>query len=570
MDDLCELFRSLRFQPLSQKELAEFQRTAEILQRCYVSSEPCDLLIDNPSWTEYAEKLPRIGFGIDSRVPESRRGLVQGAGVTEYDTESYLKLLKKTPLSADISQIIPKQDLSSTIDSLDRDRTIIVPVRDEQGWAFAVAYPHCIHWYDSKPTKAVPEFASGWCGPQSQENNDSGVLMLLGIRRLAMKFPHVDDEDIERTVSSFRTRLLLELICGHLNPDTDEVTALHLVEGNMDFLPSNDGPESESPQPAVVEQTAHSERSHFSNAEPTSSESPHCSGEDLPVDSGELLGEEFHSSSLDHPMDSGELLSEEARSSSSEQPSTIPTNSSIQLLAISAPAISPTARMANLASPRPTINLSYPRPQIYPTMMLAPDIRKPMLEILREAVAAIRRIEASNTTDLKDLWSWIRDGLLSSEFHRRYHRVLLHEKLKDASNSRKFLDMDGSIESKKAATAEGRLWGELCTFGEQQYYKYVMLCAIPKKDPISERSLNIFKNSFKSNPDLKWALAQAQELCKAIVGNQLPKRLLMIESYSYESYRRLDDRQFASYAFLPLKDDIGDSPVKVSELTSAM
>ncbi|KAK4208925.1 hypothetical protein QBC37DRAFT_404797 [Rhypophila decipiens] len=89
---------------------------------------------------------------------------------------------------------------------------------------------NCIHWFDSRPhsstskdlTSPIP--VSCWTGPkQSQgQDHDSGLFMLLGIRRIASGYPPINDVQASRMVPHFRSTVFVGLLAKKLMPDEKE------------------------------------------------------------------------------------------------------------------------------------------------------------------------------------------------------------------------------------------------------------------------------------------------------------------------------------------------------------
>ncbi|KAH6972689.1 hypothetical protein EDB80DRAFT_596077 [Ilyonectria destructans] len=551
MSDLCQLLETLTYMPFSPRDLFKLQETTKAVQRRYPSwqlstdgtAPVCGLVLENEPWTGYAKKVSGITCDIDNRVTKSMRGLLRDDDVTEDDIETYLGLLNDPRPGTEITGIIRKQNLTQTLNARDRDKTTLIPIRDEQGWAFVVADGNCIHWYDSKPNSAIPDFASdGWRGPQSPRVNDSGVLMLLGIRCISSGLPHVDDENAEGPVKQFRIRLLLELACKHLDPHEDEVPALNEIEDNKvssffddAFLDVRDK-ESRS---SSLGRSADDEASRSSSVDrPMHDEASRSSSVDRP-----MHDEESQPSSLAQPAHG-----QESRSSSLEQ-TALSQESPLSSDAMIPPDFSIQSQTA--PAPARRIHCS-PIRKLAP---LLPNIYTQLLDILSDAVAVNRSVHASNTTEFEVLWSLVKRENPTSEFHRRHCMVLLHDQLQNRPNHRN-TDMTMLQEDAEfpAIMAQCRLWNNLCAWGQSRgLHRFVMLCAIPKYHRFCEASLQTFIDSFPPLParkPLENDLWYAQGLCDAIVAYTLPNYLLAIEVYPGRRHDYYDSSLFAEFVHM--------------------
>ncbi len=116
---------------------------------------------------------------------------------------------------------------------------MILPLYYGKQWMFAVVRQHCIQWFDSRPNSAAPQDlitdvpVSTWTGPKQNQDqdHDSGLFMLLGIRRIASGFPPVDDEQASSIIPGFRSTILIGLLANKLMPDEEDLLELGVSEG---------------------------------------------------------------------------------------------------------------------------------------------------------------------------------------------------------------------------------------------------------------------------------------------------------------------------------------------------
>ncbi|KAH7303362.1 hypothetical protein B0I35DRAFT_365112 [Stachybotrys elegans] len=156
--------------------------------------------------------------------------LAQGKELDIDIIKPYLELLRRRTYSMDILDIHHLQEQTIDLGEKGLLQPAIIPIKDQTGWAFAVAYPDCIHWYDSRPHSPTPRvtaagnrvLVTNWTGPKHADSAESGVLMLLGIRRIHQGSAHVGQNNSEVIRPHFRTRVLVELLCGTLSPSNAE------------------------------------------------------------------------------------------------------------------------------------------------------------------------------------------------------------------------------------------------------------------------------------------------------------------------------------------------------------
>ncbi|KAH6986813.1 hypothetical protein EDB80DRAFT_590332, partial [Ilyonectria destructans] len=132
----------------------------------------------------------------------------------------YLNILKKLYLSPEVIGI---QTLESGVNLISKEgcnQPIIIPFYNTNNWVFAVAYADCIYWYNSNPNSIIPQFSTedkrrvviGWAGPKYSRSEDSGILMLIGIRLLLQGIPHIYQKVADQYVVAFRSYMVIELL----------------------------------------------------------------------------------------------------------------------------------------------------------------------------------------------------------------------------------------------------------------------------------------------------------------------------------------------------------------------
>lgn len=156
-------------------------------------------------WIEYASTISQKSP--DDEQTQSICRLAQDQKVDAYVVGRSLDLLRRqSTLYMPIREVQSLQPGPNDIGNDGIDSPAIIPYEDGDGWAFAVAYSDCIHWYDSRQGQPLPEFSAagrqilnGWTGPKqcAERQHDSGIFMLLGIRCISRGAPHVSQEAAE-------------------------------------------------------------------------------------------------------------------------------------------------------------------------------------------------------------------------------------------------------------------------------------------------------------------------------------------------------------------------------------
>ncbi|KAI5465174.1 hypothetical protein BGZ63DRAFT_422125 [Mariannaea sp. PMI_226] len=154
--------------------------------------------------------------------------LVAGKHLTQQIVEAYLDLLRQESPIMGLLGVRLSDSGSIQIGDEGVDQPAIIPFKNGTHWAFAAVYADCIHWYDSKPAqeRSRPHFRAtrarrlvgGWTGPEHSCPEDSGIVMLIGIRLVLQGVPHLSQKLTDELVRTFRTRMLAELQTQELIP----------------------------------------------------------------------------------------------------------------------------------------------------------------------------------------------------------------------------------------------------------------------------------------------------------------------------------------------------------------
>jgi hypothetical protein len=168
--------------------------------------------------------------------PGSGSPMALGEYISEEAISDSLKLLRQhIPAHAHITEIRRLDKGSNEIEDEEPHRATVIPYRDGRDWAFAVAYPDCVHWYDSRRSARLPCLSTGdrpllygWtppgreCGNLADSREDSGLFMLMGIRCIYQGAPPLDLEAAAEMSFNFRARLAVELACRTVDPSEEE------------------------------------------------------------------------------------------------------------------------------------------------------------------------------------------------------------------------------------------------------------------------------------------------------------------------------------------------------------
>lgn len=439
-------------------------------------------------WTAYADRISqRQEPGEHDEISPSLWRVARGDFLDMIVVKSYLQLLRDRYSTIEIAE--PRElglDFGQLIANTS-GKTTVLPIKDDGQWLFAVVYPDCVHWFDSRPNSIVPQCISSngnnfpsWTGPKQTRPEDSGLFMLLGIRLLTEGAAHLSQQEANAVIPSFRSTILVELLSMILDPGDREFEGLLRRENEQDSL---------------------------------------------------FFNEAIWSPTLREPTVESTLVVSAPVGPASAAPYAVPPVSSLQ-----------------------------PVPKAVLARSILPNDRKTILEVLSGAVAASRSIRMTSDTALAVIWSSIKNGTVVSEFHKRYNGVLFYEKMEQVNQMDPLLlDIDPSIlREMKTMRPRFRFWAELCRlYRGQGLARYTLLCALPKGYRVpNQRNLQVTKLSeiqsrlSDENDTLRRNLAEAENLCKAILQSSLPVERLMIDFYLFRAGEPLTDESYNAYLSL--------------------
>ena len=197
-------------------------------------SKKAQSLPGDDRWSEYAKRISELPEpDADGEVPPSFWRLARGGHLDRHVVEEYLQLLRK---SRSFSIAEPRK-MTSTVKEVIKsvnDKPVILPFQDGDQWLFAVSYPDCVHWFDSRPNnphvvqRTARRLFPNWGGPTHDKDRpeDSGLFMLLGIRLITGGSTHVSQREADLLIPTFRSRVLVELLAQRLNPGEEDFQQL--------------------------------------------------------------------------------------------------------------------------------------------------------------------------------------------------------------------------------------------------------------------------------------------------------------------------------------------------------
>ncbi|KAI9147308.1 hypothetical protein HJFPF1_12327 [Paramyrothecium foliicola] len=504
-----------------------------------------------PAWVDFAQwarELP-AEEGDDSITPSTLR-LARNDHLDAESVASYLELLRVDSPCARIVDIRQLRHDCNEIGDAGVDVPTIVPFQDGDGWAFAVAYSDCIHWYDSRPDASVPIFLTSddrpvvddWTGPKQPNLADSGILMLLGIRQIQHGVPHLDQLAANHSGSGFRARVLIELLCGRLNPTESDFENLVArvrqdPEQSLFFDDATYGMDFETGN-EVGSPTAMDAVNGVIITPPDSTQNPSPQGaQPCPPESGASTNTPRLASGRSLPVAPQRPVQHASPHGHESGGNVARTEGN-----------SPSFQWRHVVQPHPF------------------EDRQVILGHLSQAVKASRSAGASMQTGLPVLWSLVLDDNVSSTFHQRYNAVLFHDKMQQLHDSNAVEQAWGHngltdrpvVDEMRLMQSSCRFWRELCDLrSEWGDGKYTMLL-VGSKSVINKMS-RVQKDAFiaairmrlsdVSDP-LSGCLDKARDLCCAIVNKSLPEDTLMIDRYLLRQYDVSSDALYGAFTSL--------------------
>ncbi|KAH8655738.1 hypothetical protein BX600DRAFT_440228 [Xylariales sp. PMI_506] len=227
--ELYAILEELSIAPLSSEDI---RRVKNLFKRIRVRSPAAfskrnpTLLVDE-KWVHYTRRVSEVQPHDGEAITPSLWRLAQGYCLDAEIITSYLKLLRDSNPRIPIAEV---QKLQANVVQIMTD---IIARPGNDGY-FAVLYPDTIHWFDSEPNKLSPlqptpgKILRDYNGPKhdSERPQDSGLFMLSGIRRVSSGNVNFSQQEAQEIVSTFRSRILVELLSQNLEPSSEDFEAL--------------------------------------------------------------------------------------------------------------------------------------------------------------------------------------------------------------------------------------------------------------------------------------------------------------------------------------------------------
>ncbi|PCD24114.1 hypothetical protein FGRA07_11390 [Fusarium graminearum] len=487
------------------------------------------------TWAESVNKLSQLNRPLEgSNIAMSMWHLVHGGYVDYKIVEDYLELLR--PTSSHV-EILPLRILSGDHNSIDEaegiDHPTIIPFFCQGHWAFAVAYSDCVHWYDSAPGSAenVPllggtrPIIEGWQSPLHRNTADAGVLMLMGIKLILQRKPHLSQGVADKLIQPFRAGTFVELLCRKINPSPAEFRCIDLerVIETGDISPAGN---------QMIQQTALA-----------------CGSVQRP-----LMEDGMFVTDPADPEPYNTLTSMADPVPLCKSPMMRPATDPESLIE---PSTTQTQHPANISRRRKSPS-AFTNGRADSYMCDTSDDRKIILDNLSHGMHFKRSALVSVDDDPFVLWALLRYSRASGNLHRRYHAVLFHNMMKDEVRQKQMASSMGS-KAKSSISRDlwsWKFWKKVSDVGvDNGLGPYVTLCAFRNdfsgyrlseeaQNPLIER----LQDRLQDDSDmLRMWLQEAAELCKIILLGPTPVSLFEIDKYNFQAEFQTTDDNYKTF-----------------------
>ncbi|KAF4502814.1 hypothetical protein FAGAP_970 [Fusarium agapanthi] len=490
------------------------------------------------SWTELVNKLSQLERPPEgSRITQSMWHLARGGHLDFGIVEDYLQLLRSTSHHVEIAQArMLRHDQNGIQETEGIAHPVIIPFFHENNWAFAVAYSDCVHWYDStsKSASLVPpvtgarHVVEGWRGPQNNNLADSGVFMLMGIKLMLQRKPHLSQSIAVELNQSFRACIFVELACQKVQPTSTDLHNINLEQLlDAGYLSSTANLISHGH--ALIDEQQ--ESSFFEDAMVATIGATRALSSVSPA-----LCQAEESDALSRNPDM-------APATDPDRPLAFPSSQPRHL--------SNTSRKRRL-QPKATGERTEGSPQ------RVLDDRKVILDNLSHGIHFKRSARVSFADDPVVLRALLRYSRTSGNLHRRYHAVLFHLMMEDRDRKIRMESAIGNDAEKriKRDLWSCNFWKKVSDIGERHGLgKWVSLCAFENdfsgyrlseeaQGPLIERLEERLGN--KTDMLHTW-LQDARGLCEVALAKCTPVASFNIDKYNFQAEFDMTEDQFRFY-----------------------
>ncbi|KAF4963794.1 hypothetical protein FSARC_8220 [Fusarium sarcochroum] len=490
------------------------------------------------TWPVRVNKLSQLKRPPEgSRVTQSMWHLIRGGHLDFGIVEDYLQLLRTTSHHVEIAPArMLRHDQNCIEETEGVAHPIVIPFCHENNWAFAVAYSDCVHWYDSAPNSAIlvppvtgaRPVVEGWRGPQNNNLADSGVFMLMGIKLILQRKPHLSQKVADELNQSFRSCIFIELLCQKVQPTSIDLHHIDL-EQMLDTGYLSSTADEMSHGHALTD--AQQEPSFFEDAMAATISATQAISSASPV-----------------ICQAGEA------NASSRNPELPPATDPDRPPGLSILQPQHPANTSRKRRSQPRVTNERAEGRVHQDL----DDRKIILDNLSHAIHFKRSALVSSKDDPVVLWALLRYARTSGNLHRRYKAVLFHRM---AENNDRIIKMKSTMGRKAEKCKTRDLWS--CKFWKRVsdvgmkhgLGPLVPLCAFENdfsgyrlKEEAQDPLIEEFENRLQDESDmLRVWLQDARDLCEAILVGPTPVALFKIDEYNFQAEFDMTNDQFRSY-----------------------
>ncbi|OBS15111.1 hypothetical protein FPOA_13985 [Fusarium poae] len=490
----------------------------------------------NETWTESVSKLSQLKSPSEgSKITQPMWDLLHGGYLDFEIVENYLQLLRPTSRHV---EILPARMLRGDQNSIHEtdgiDHPAVIPLFYENHWAFAVAYSDCFHWYDSAPgnDRSVPlvggarPVIEGWQSPRYSDPADAGVFMLMGIKLIMQRKPHLSQGVADELIRPFRAGAFVELLCRKVNPLPTDLLSINLekVIETGDLTLAANQISQEAALAYGLEQRPLMEDGLFVTEREDQVISPPCTALNPTLEPIPLSR---------NPMQPPVTYSE---------PPTEPSSAQTQ---------PPANTSRKRRSPPAVVDGGIGGYGCNPS-----DDRKVILGNLSHGMHFKRSAIVSSDDDPFVLWALLRYSKTSGNLHRRYHAILFHKMMEDDVRREKMASSTRSKACMKRDLWSWKFWKSISDIG----VKYglgplVTLCAFRNdfsgyrlSEEAQKPLIRTLETRLQNKSDMlrSW-LQEASELCKIILVGPTPVSLFNIDKYNSHTESEITDYQYEFY-----------------------
>ncbi|KAH8655576.1 hypothetical protein BX600DRAFT_440087 [Xylariales sp. PMI_506] len=216
--ELYAILEELSIAPLSSEDIRKVKyvfKRIRVRSPAALSKRSPMLLVDE-KWVDYTRRVSEVQPHDGDAIAPSLWHLAQGYCLDAEIVTSYLKLLRDSCPRIPIAKV---QKLQTNVVQIMMDiiaRPVILPFQEGE--------PNKLSPLRPAPEKILRDYT----GPKhdSERPQDSGLFMLSGIRRVSSGNVNFSQQEAQEIVSTFRSRILVELLSQKLEPSSEDFEVL--------------------------------------------------------------------------------------------------------------------------------------------------------------------------------------------------------------------------------------------------------------------------------------------------------------------------------------------------------